>query len=435
MRIEESGEKMTHTENRVILAQEEEIKALKKEVQHCLYTDAITGLKNKRALLKDIGQSSIPTLFLIDINDYSRYIDIYGTEISNELLNMFAQMLEAFNDEKGYQLYHVEIDTFCLLHPSEFIDTQKYETDLFELLETIIENPLYIPYIDDTLFINVNIGIASEVHNLLNHAYDALHSAKKNKKKFVYYRLEHEQTNEHRTILQVKKEIQENIEANNFVPVYQAIVNSKEEIIKYESLLRMCQDDKLISPFYFLDIAAKTNQYEQISHKTLIRAVEEFKNRSELLSLNFTQADINNKDLLRDIEILLKKYQMTQRTVFEIVESDAIDDYDSTRRFVERFRLIGVRIAIDDFGSGYANFSHIMELEPEYLKIDGSLIKDIQTDKKSFIMVKAIIQFAQDLGIKTIAEYVANREIFDILLALGVDEYQGFYFGKPEPLH
>jgi len=426
---------MSQADNEIILALEEEIVSLKEKVERCLYTDSITGLKNKRALLKDIGKSSIPTLFLIDINDYARYIDIYGAEISNELLNMFVEMLEAFNYEKGYQLYHIEIDTFCLLHPSEYINTQKYESDIFELLETIIENPLYIPCIDDMLFINVNIGIASEVHNLLNHAYDALSSAKKSKKQFVYYRLEHEQTNEHRTILQVKKEIQKNIEANNFVPVYQVIVNSKEEIIKYESLLRMRQNDKLISPFYFLDIAAKTHQYEQISHKTLIRAIEEFRNRPELLSLNFTQADINNKALLRDMENLLQKYNMAKRTIFEIVESDAIDDYDSTRSFVERFRLIGVRIAIDDFGSGYANFSHIMELEPEYLKIDGSLIKNIQEDKKSFIMVKAIIQFAQDLGIKIIAEYVANREIFDILLELGVDEYQGFYFGKPEPLH
>lgn len=197
----------------------------------------------------------------------------------------------------------------------------------------------------------------------------------------------------------------------------------------------MRQDDKLVSPFYFLDIAAKTHQYETISHKTLLRAVEGFKERTELLSLNFAQADINNKELLREIEALLQKYDMAQRTIFEIVESDAIDDYEITRAFVERFRTIGVRIAIDDFGSGYANFSHIMELEPEYLKIDGSLIKDIQEDKKSLIMVKAIIQFAHDLGIKTIAEYVANEEIFEILLALNVDEYQGFYFGKPEPFH
>jgi len=181
MRIEENRGKMTYTDNKLVLALKEEIKMLKEEVEHCLYTDSITGLKNKRALLKDMGKSSIPTLFLIDINDYARYIDIYGTEISNELLNMFAEVLEAFNDEKGYQLYHIEIDTFCLLHPSEYIDTQKYESDIFELLETVIENPLYIPYIDDMLFINVNIGIASEIHNLLNHAYDALNSAKKSK--------------------------------------------------------------------------------------------------------------------------------------------------------------------------------------------------------------------------------------------------------------
>ena len=435
MGIEEGGEEMTKREDSVTIALQSELEAVKEELQTCLYTNSLTGLKNRRALLKDIEKSSIPTLFLIDINDYSRYIDVYGNEISNELLLMFAELLEAFNDEKKYELYHIENSIFCMLHPSEFIDTQKYEDDLFEIIETIKANPLYIPTIDEVFFLNINIGIASEVTNLLNRAYDALNIAKKNKKQFVYYRLAHENSDEQRNILHVKREIQKNIEANNFIPVYQAIVNPKGEVIKYESLLRMRQDDKLVPPFHFLDIAAKTHQYETISHKTLLRAVEEFKERTELLSLNFAQADINNKELLREIEALLQKYDMAQRTVFEIVESDAIDDYNMTRAFVERFRTIGVRIAIDDFGSGYANFSHIMELEPEYLKIDGSLIKDIQEDKKSLIMVKAIVQFAHDLRIKTIAEYVANEEIFEILLALNVDEYQGFYFGKPEPLY
>ncbi|MEA1920274.1 MAG: GGDEF domain-containing phosphodiesterase, partial [Campylobacterota bacterium] len=406
-------------------------KQLEAKVENFLYTNSSTGLKSRYALIENIGKSSIPTLFLIDINDYTRYMDIYGSETANELLKMFAQLLEAYNDDKGYTLYHIESDIFCMLHPSEYINTDKYESDIFELIETVLENPLYIPSIDDTLYIDITVGISSEASNLLNRAYDALSHAKKTKKRFVYYHPFHDQTQEHRNILHVKKEIQKTIEANNFVPVYQPIVNQKGEIIKYEVLLRMRQDDTLVSPEYFLDIAAKTNQYEQISQYTLIKAVEAFKERSELLSLNFTQADINNKELLRHIESLLKQYAMTERTIFEIVESDAIEDYESTRNFVEHFRSMGVRIAIDDFGSGYANFSHIMELEPEYLKIDGSLIKDIQKDKKSFIMVKSITQFAQDLGIKTIAEYVETKEIFEILLALGVDEYQGYYFGKP----
>ncbi len=406
-----------------------------KELERLLYTSQVTGLKSNQALIEDIGKSSMPTLFLIDINDYIKYVDIYGSEVSNELLEMFSQLLEAFNDEKGYELYHIHNGVFCMLHPSEFIDTQKYESDLFELIETVLENPLYIPSIDDTLFIDITIGISSETQNILNHAYDALSNAKKNRKRYVYYHPFHDLSKEHKNILKVKKEIQETIESDGFVPVYQAIVNRDKNIIKYEALIRMRQGDKLVSPFYFLDIAAKTNQYEQISQKALIQSIETFKNRDELVSLNFTQADINNKDLLRTIEQLIKKYKMCHRTVFEIVESDAIEDYQFTKEFVERFRSLGVQIAIDDFGSGYANFSHIMELEPEYLKIDGSLIKDISTDKKSLAMVKSIIQFAQELKIKTIAEYIADETIFNTLLELGADEFQGFYFSTPKPLH
>jgi len=97
-------------------------------------------------------------------------------------------------------------------------------------------------------------------------------------------------------------------------------------------------------------------------------------------------------------------------------------------------RKLGVQIAIDDFGSGYANYAHILTLKPDYLKIDGSLIKNILIDGDSRILVKNIINFAKDLNIKTIAEYVENEEIFELLKEFGVDEYQGYYFGRPTDL-
>lgn len=413
---------------------EESNRVLQEKVDHFLYNDPVTGLKNRYALMEEIQQSAMPTLFLIDINDYNRYMDIYGAKIANELIRMFAQLLETFNTDRGYQLYHIEINVFAMLHPSEYIDTDKYENDLLELMETVHHNPLYLPSIDDTLFIDITIGISSETTNLLNHTFDALHYAKKDKKRYVYYHPFHDQTKEHRKILHVKKEIQENLEANAFVPLYQPIVTSDGTIIKYEALLRMRQGDELISPEHFLSIAAKTNQYEQISQSTLIQAIEAFKDRTDAVSLNFAQTDMNNKALLRDIEGLLQRYNMAHRTVFEIVEGDAIEDYRFTKNFVQRFRSLGVLFAIDDFGTGYANFSHLMELEPDYLKIDGSLVKNIQEDQKSYIMVKSITQFARDLGIKTIAEYVATKEIFDVLVTLGVDEFQGYYFGKPQLL-
>jgi EAL domain-containing protein (putative c-di-GMP-specific phosphodiesterase class I) len=93
---------------------------------------------------------------------------------------------------------------------------------------------------------------------------------------------------------------------------------------------------------------------------------------------------------------------------------------------------MGCRIAIDDFGSGYSNFEYLLKFKPNYLKIDGSLVKNIHTDTNSLLIVKTINQFAHSLGMKTVAEFVHCQEVFDILQELNVDEYQGYYFSPPK---
>lgn len=95
---------------------------------------------------------------------------------------------------------------------------------------------------------------------------------------------------------------------------------------------------------------------------------------------------------------------------------------------------MGVTIAIDDFGAGYSNFERLLEFEPDILKIDGSLIKNIVIDEYSRNVVETIVSFAKKQNIITIAEYVENEEIFNILYNLGVDYSQGYYFGKPEQI-
>ena len=92
---------------------------------------------------------------------------------------------------------------------------------------------------------------------------------------------------------------------------------------------------------------------------------------------------------------------------------------------------MGVRIAIDDFGSGYSNFSHLIQLNPDYIKIDGSLIKDLAIDNKSFTITKSIVNFAKDMNIKTVAEYIHNIDVYEKAKSLEIDGFQGFYFGEP----
>jgi EAL domain-containing protein (putative c-di-GMP-specific phosphodiesterase class I) len=103
------------------------------------------------------------------------------------------------------------------------------------------------------------------------------------------------------------------------------------------------------------------------------------------------------------------------------------------KEFIAEAKRIGVEIAIDDFGSGYSNFEHLIHLDVNYLKIDGSLIQNLDTDENAQLIVKTIVQFAQALHIKTIAEYVSSEEIFNHVKELGIDYSQGYFIGKPEP--
>ena len=150
--------------------------------------------------------------------------------------------------------------------------------------------------------------------------------------------------------------------------------------------------------------------------------------------MNLSFKDILNYEFIDYLDNALEKlkFEDRNRLVFEILESENLSDYDFLEEFVLKYKKLGVKIAIDDFGSGYSNFIRIIRLKPDYLKIDGSLIKNIDKDNNSYEIVKSIIAFSKTLNIKTIAEYVHSEEIFNLLLELGVDEFQGYYFGKPD---
>jgi EAL domain-containing protein (putative c-di-GMP-specific phosphodiesterase class I) len=116
---------------------------------------------------------------------------------------------------------------------------------------------------------------------------------------------------------------------------------------------------------------------------------------------------------------------------FEIVESEKLRSTIKVINFVKKIRLIGAKVALDDFGSGYSNYEQLRDLEVDYLKIDGSLIRDIMTDRNSEIFTKSIINVAHDLGIQTIAEFVSSEEILEKVKTLGIDYVQGYHIGKP----
>ena len=165
----------------------------------------------------------------------------------------------------------------------------------------------------------------------------------------------------------------------------------------------------------------------------LEKTFDAFGGRTEEFSVNITMEDILNRSINETIIRLLDRYpDIGYRVVFEIVESESIDgSYNDVLAFVEKIKERGCKIAIDDFGSGYSNFEYLIRIQADFIKIDGSLIKDINTKKEAYTVVSVIVSFAKQMGIRTIAEFVEDETTLATLKDLGIDYSQGYYFSKP----
>jgi EAL domain-containing protein (putative c-di-GMP-specific phosphodiesterase class I) len=136
-------------------------------------------------------------------------------------------------------------------------------------------------------------------------------------------------------------------------------------------------------------------------------------------------------DIIREC---IDGHPQPQRIVFEILESESIEAYKPVMGFIDEVKGKGCLVAIDDFGSGYSNFNHILNLNVDYLKLDASLVKPIDSNANARAVVETISQFGKKLRIKTIAEYVHSKAIKDVVTEIGIDYSQGFFIGEPGDL-
>jgi EAL domain-containing protein (putative c-di-GMP-specific phosphodiesterase class I) len=120
--------------------------------------------------------------------------------------------------------------------------------------------------------------------------------------------------------------------------------------------------------------------------------------------------------------------------VFELIESEGIENFEQVSDFINEVKQYGAKISIDDFGTGYSNFEYLMKLKVDYIKIDASMIKDIDTNKKSQLVTQTILDFAKKMGIETIAEYIHSQNVYNAVKKIGIDYSQGYFFGEPQKL-
>ncbi len=189
------------------------------------------------------------------------------------------------------------------------------------------------------------------------------------------------------------------------------------------------------SPFYFLNASKLSNLYPKITLAVMERTITLLHNTDKRVSINLSVLDIENDEVRSNIIHILSEHRpCVDRITFELLEDEKVHDFKVVKNFIKLVKSMGATIAIDDFGKGYSNYSRLIEYEPDFLKIDGSLIKDIDRNPISHSVVKSIVTFAKEQNMKIVAEFVENEITVRTLRILGVDLLQGYFFGKPEPL-
>jgi EAL domain-containing protein (putative c-di-GMP-specific phosphodiesterase class I) len=218
-------------------------------------------------------------------------------------------------------------------------------------------------------------------------------------------------------------------------PFFQPIINNRNaDIIKYEALARIIDEDgQVITPYFFLDAAKQTRQYAMLTRAIIEHSLQAMLGNEHIVSLNFTVEDIRNNGTVEFFKQQIQELGVAERVVIELTESEGIENYSEVSEFINDIKTFGCRISIDDFGTGYSNFNHLIHLNVDYLKIDGSIIKNIIDDKNAELITRTLVDFAKRLGMETVAEFVDSQEILDKVTALGVDYSQGFFLGKPSP--
>ena len=411
---------------------EYEVKNRNAEIEYKLYYDSLTNLLSRYSFFMDISRLNTPVILLIDIDKFKVINEVYGNDVGSKVLERFAYFLTLAIEDDSYKIYRLSADEFAIVDSTKYIEPEKYEILIGKLFKQL--DNLKIKVLENIISIDITIGLSTVEDHGYESAKIALDYAKKYKKPYVMYSSAIDHRKESSETLKCRDDIVLAIDENRVIAVYQPIVDKNAKIVKYETLMRLKEQDslKLMSPFYFLDVAIKTRLYEHLSSTIIFTALYKLSSSNHTLSINFTYSDIKNSTFIQKVEEFLVSHKgVGSRTIFEITETESIENYDDVKSFIKRFRRYGVKIAIDDFGTGFSNFGYILEIEPDYLKIDGSLIKDIDNDSRAHTLVEAIVQFSHKLCIKVIAEYVHSKVIFEMLKELNVDEYQGFYFSEP----
>ncbi len=436
------------------LAVQEDItekKASEEKIKYLAFHDEMTDLLNRSRFMELLGERLFSNLedkepgvlLMLDIDHFKFINDSYGHGLGDEVLRSISRLLKKILKDEDSILGRLGGDEFAIyLAPTD----EKKGMEIAERIREQIEG-----YRSGNLPFRLSASIGAvlypvhgaAVSELFTRVDAAMYRAKElGRNRCHLYRNEDHILEDIHSRLKWKERILKALDDDRFEVWVQPIIGLNDNKVRhYEALARMRDEEgNILLPGAFIEVAERFDIIgavdKQIIKKTLQLISEASrKGRSLTFSINLSGKDLMDDDLLLFIQSAISETGVDpDRIVFEITETATVCDIDRAIKFIQALKSIGCHFSLDDFGVGFTSFTYLRELDVDYIKIDGSFIRNLKKNKNDQLFVKAIADVARGMKIKSIAEFVENEETFKILKKLGVDYAQGYYIGKPGPL-
>jgi len=409
-----------------------DLRSAQKQIVDMAFYDTTTHLHNKTYLEQQIANNEKnQTLLLLNVNNFGYLNTAYGFDVGDKILKKTADTLvNLYSKEKVFRL---NSDEFALIF-DEYTDIvlQVKNIQLY-FYDTLIEVG------DISLHIAFTYGAACGNTNLLRNCSLALKKAKRlGKNRYHIFDTKHEKPNNSviNNFITSNKLIHNALKQDQVIPYFQGIHhNNNKKIQKFEVLARIIKNDEVISPIHFLEAAKLSGLLPEITRVMIDKSFKIMANYEYSFSLNITEEDLSQNYLIEYLTVKSLQYEIApQRVILEILEGISATGKKNHINQLNQLKADGYALAIDDFGTEYSNFERVLDLDIDFLKIDAKYIKDIDENKKSYEISKAIAFFARNAGIPCVAEFVHSASVQTVIEELGIDYSQGYYFSEPAPL-
>ena len=412
--------------------------------------DALTNLINRREFERRLEQAiedskhnnKTHSLCYMDLDQFKAVNDSCGHAAGDELLKQLAITLKL--KVRGN-------DTFARLGGDEFgLLLESCPTDKASMLAEEVRKTVEdfrFHWDNKTFKVGISIGIVTitktsgSAKDIQSAADTACYMAKEQGRNRIHiYEIDSNAITKHTNETNWLNRINTALDDDDFVLYFQKIASLKDSKHEhYEVLIRMLdKEGKTIPPGSFIPAAERFDVMSSVDSwviKNTLIVMQEERYANINFSINLSGQSLSDSKFMENcISQLENSISNPKRLCFEITETAMIANLSSAIRSVSILQGLGCKIALDDFGSGLSSFAYLKNLPVDYLKIDGSLIKDLEHDPVNVTMVKSIIHIGQSMELETIAEYVENDAILDILRDLKIDYVQGYGIAKPVPL-